>query len=370
MSARGDPRAGAPSAGPPASDTLRLRWRSALPLLVLLALAVHTLLPQLASLEAAAGVLRTLRSWAVALAVAAQAASYWGNAFTVRACARLAGDDLPLGTSLRIALAAGTVGLLAGGPVGYAAATYHWTRRRGMSHTGAMLCGWLPGVLNMLALVALALLGTLALLRRHLLPHALIAGLALVAVAVVAIIAGVAWYGAREERLLALARRVRRARRRLRGRRGRARAAGAVGETGAADAQIVAAHRLLRDGGWRHPVLGALANAAFDVLTLACLFVAARHALDPGALLAGYGLPQLLGRASFLPGGVGIVEGGMVGAYALVGVPATAGVLVVLAYRGLSFWLPTLVGLPLALALQRGRSRTDPRPLGGSHAAR
>ena len=43
---------------------------------------------------------------------------------------------------------------------------------------------------------------------------------------------------------------------------------------------------------------------------------------------------------SFLPGGLGITEGGMVGLYVALGVPAAKAVLVVLACRGLSFWLP------------------------------
>jgi glycosyltransferase 2 family protein len=94
------------------------------------------------------------------------------------------------------------------------------------------------------------------------------------------------------------------------------------------------------------------------VLGLWWLFVAARQPLPLGILLAGYGLPDLLSRiAFFLPGGLGVIEGGMIGLYAALGVPTTRAVLVVLAFRGLSFWLPTLLGFPVAAQLERKARR-------------
>jgi len=45
----------------------------------------------------------------------------------------------------------------------------------------------------------------------------------------------------------------------------------------------------------------------------------------------------------------------MVGLYRALGAPTTTAVLVVLAYRALSFWLPTLLGFPLAAVLERSR---------------
>ena len=118
------------------------------------------------------------------------------------------------------------------------------------------------------------------------------------------------------------------------------------------------------------PLLGAVANAGFDVGTLFYLFIAAHHPITPAALIAGNGLPQLVARLSFLPGGLGITEGGMVGLYVALGVSPTTAVLVVLAYRGLSFWLPTLIGFALAAVFQRTRGRfdyrdnRDPSPVG------
>ena len=45
-----------------------------------------------------------------------------------------------------------------------------------------------------------------------------------------------------------------------------------------------------------------------------------------------------------LPGGVGGVEGGTIGALIAFGTPASLAILGVLAYRLISFWLPTLPG--------------------------
>jgi len=67
-------------------------------------------------------------------------------------------------------------------------------------------------------------------------------------------------------------------------------------------------------------------------------------------LLIGYGLPLLLGKAAFvIPGGVGIVEGTMVALYDKLGVPDAVSVIVVLAYRLISFldpnhhWISTYI---------------------------
>ena len=51
-----------------------------------------------------------------------------------------------------------------------------------------------------------------------------------------------------------------------------------------------------------------------------------------------------LGNLLPLPGGLGGVEGGMIGAFAAFGVDIDLAVLAVLTYRGISFWLPTIPG--------------------------
>jgi hypothetical protein len=64
-------------------------------------------------------------------------------------------------------------------------------------------------------------------------------------------------------------------------------------------------------------------------------------------LFVGYGLPLLFGKIGFLPGGLGIVEATMAVLYGGFGVPGAILVVVILAYRLLSFWIPTLLGFSL-----------------------
>jgi uncharacterized protein (TIRG00374 family) len=60
-----------------------------------------------------------------------------------------------------------------------------------------------------------------------------------------------------------------------------------------------------------------------------------------------------LGNLLPLPGGLGGVEGGMIGAFAAFGVNFNLAVLAVIAYRAISFWLPTLPGAIAYFQLRR-----------------
>jgi uncharacterized protein (TIRG00374 family) len=75
-------------------------------------------------------------------------------------------------------------------------------------------------------------------------------------------------------------------------------------------------------------------------------------------LLAGCALPQLLGKVAFIiPGGVGVVESSMVMLHH-VGSTQLKATVVVLGYRLISFWIPSLAGFPLAAYLQSSRNLT------------
>jgi uncharacterized protein (TIRG00374 family) len=54
-----------------------------------------------------------------------------------------------------------------------------------------------------------------------------------------------------------------------------------------------------------------------------------------------------------LPGGIGGVDGGMIGALIAFGVDGSLALLAVLTYRAFSFWLPTLPGAVAYFQLRR-----------------
>jgi hypothetical protein len=119
----------------------------------------------------------------------------------------------------------------------------------------------------------------------------------------------------------------------------------------------------LGKGGWEGPLKGSAVNIVFDMLTLYLVFLASGHPVGPGTLLAGYGLPLLLGKAPLLPGGLGIIESSMAALYISLGVPGAVAVVVVLVYRLISFWLPSLLGFLLIPYLQRSLGGSGSKPM-------
>ncbi len=98
-------------------------------------------------------------------------------------------------------------------------------------------------------------------------------------------------------------------------------------------------------------LVGALIYWGFDIAVLGFSFRAFGNVLPVAVLIMGYFLGTL-GSLLPLPGGIGGVEGGMIGAFAAFGVPGGQAVVAVLAYRAISFWLPTLPGIAGYLSLR------------------
>jgi len=98
-------------------------------------------------------------------------------------------------------------------------------------------------------------------------------------------------------------------------------------------------------------LLGAVAYWGFDIAVLGLSFRAFGTSVAVAVLVMGYFLGTL-GSLLPLPGGIGGVEGGMIGAFAAFGVPGSRALVAVLAYRAISFWLPTLPGIAGYLLLR------------------
>jgi uncharacterized membrane protein YbhN (UPF0104 family) len=115
--------------------------------------------------------------------------------------------------------------------------------------------------------------------------------------------------------------------------------------------------RLLRTG---DPaiLLGAAGYMLFDVAMLGVCFTAFGNEVPPaGVLLVAYLIGQL-GSLIPIPGGIGGVDGGLIGTLVLYGVDAGDAAVAVIAYRGLLLAIPALLGLP-ALAILRKRLQDE-----------
>jgi uncharacterized protein (TIRG00374 family) len=95
----------------------------------------------------------------------------------------------------------------------------------------------------------------------------------------------------------------------------------------------------------RDPALiGAVLFWAFQIAVLWAAFHAFGTA-PPLAVLVQAFFVGMLGNLLPMPGGVGGVEGGMIGAFAAFGVNSGLAVVAVLVYRAFAFWLPLIPGV-------------------------
>ncbi|MGO9247787.1 MAG: flippase-like domain-containing protein [Solirubrobacteraceae bacterium] len=121
--------------------------------------------------------------------------------------------------------------------------------------------------------------------------------------------------------------------------------------------------------GERDPgLLGAVAWWGFDICVLWAMFHAFGSPPPFTVIWMSYFI-GMLGNLLPLPGGLGGVEGGMIGAFAAFGVNLDLVVLAVLSYRAISFWLPTIPGavayFQLRRTVARWREEQGVRPIPG-----
>jgi uncharacterized membrane protein YbhN (UPF0104 family) len=112
------------------------------------------------------------------------------------------------------------------------------------------------------------------------------------------------------------------------------------------------AGHILRRRDWR-VIAGSVGYWAFDNAVLwACL-----HAFGESPpitlVLMGYLIGQLGGLLP-IPGGIGGIDGGLLGALVVYGFPADVTAATILAYRVILFWLPLLLGGAAFVSLRRG----------------
>jgi uncharacterized membrane protein YbhN (UPF0104 family) len=109
--------------------------------------------------------------------------------------------------------------------------------------------------------------------------------------------------------------------------------------------------QILRSGN-RRVLAGSVGYWAFDNAVLWATFHAFGISLPLTVVLMGYLIGQLGGLLP-IPGGIGGIDGGLIGTLIVYGAPAAATAAAVLAYRLILFWLPLIVGAVAFAALRR-----------------
>jgi uncharacterized protein (TIRG00374 family) len=105
-------------------------------------------------------------------------------------------------------------------------------------------------------------------------------------------------------------------------------------------------------------IAGSIGYWAWDNAVLWATFHAFGTPPPLTILLMGYLIGQLGGLLP-IPGGVGGIDGGLIGTLIVYGAPAALTAAAVLAYRVILFWLPLVVGGIAFATLRRGLNRPD-----------
>lgn len=84
-----------------------------------------------------------------------------------------------------------------------------------------------------------------------------------------------------------------------------------------------------------------------DLASLYAIFLAFNSPASIGVVIAGYSMSILFWIIAPTPNGIGVVEGLLPVVYTSLGLPAATAAVIALTFRGLTFWLPMLIGFGL-----------------------
>lgn len=94
----------------------------------------------------------------------------------------------------------------------------------------------------------------------------------------------------------------------------------------------------------RKPLLFAFIANVAEVAVIYVVYIAFGHWVNPGAIILAYGLANIAGLISVLPGGIGIYEAIMTAVLATAGVPAAVSLPVTIMYRVLNTTIQLIPG--------------------------
>jgi uncharacterized membrane protein YbhN (UPF0104 family) len=118
--------------------------------------------------------------------------------------------------------------------------------------------------------------------------------------------------------------------------------------------------------GWG--MAGAIGYLWFDIAVLFACFAAAGYVPPLAPVVLAYQIGYL-SNVIPVPGGIGVLDGSMIGMLVLYGVGGTVATAATLAYHAIALWVPTVLGTIAFIALQRTRRqvivlRNPPEQLG------
>ena len=311
-------------------------------IIIIIGLAIYFVIPQIASLQKNMVVVRSLKIWAVGLALIAQLTSYFGSGLTIKELVKSAHRYISIFRGMMITLSSTSIGLVAGGMFGAAAATFRWVKASGGGNQGASLSATMPPLILDLVLLVVSLLGIIQLFFKHNLTVLQITSFAFITLLLL-IVFLVLFLGIKyREKSKVIGFRIITKIYKL------------FKKT--VDQKIINQEfdrlfktwDILLSGGWKGPLIGAGITIIFDMTTIYFIFLGAGLSIPLGILITGYGLPILFGKMAFIiPGGIGVIETTMIGLYANLGIPLQVATIAVLVYRFISFWTPLLIGFVL-----------------------
>lgn len=125
-------------------------------------------------------------------------------------------------------------------------------------------------------------------------------------------------------------------------------------------ASIRDTRRLLFSPDWR--ITGAVAYLLCDIAVLVVCFAAAGHVPPIGAIVLAYQIAYISNILP-VPGGIGVLDGSMVGMLVLYGARASTAAAATVVYHAISLWVPAMWGTVAFLVLRRtGRQPLQLRP--------
>jgi len=122
----------------------------------------------------------------------------------------------------------------------------------------------------------------------------------------------------------------------------------------AAAATIRDTERALFGGDWR--ILGAIGYLWFDIGVLIACFAAIGNVPPIASIILAYQIGYLSNFVP-VPGGIGVLDAGLVGMLVLYGVNATDATAATIVYHAIALWIPAMWGTIAFLVLQRSRGK-------------